>query len=195
MKIFILICKTFPLASFINSQDSTQVFTFRNIPWGSSIDYVKNMETNLLIEEGDDILIFEGSLIEEDVFIIYHFFCDQLYGGIYLFKQTNGSNIFYRRKYNQLKEMLIEKYGQPIFDKAEVTNNLYNPRDWDELMAAISLDMGSIKTTWDIFNETICMLSIMNFEDFQKSLAVGYTYLTLYDLKKKTIIENSIENL
>lgn len=89
----------FFLSLGIYGQEESAFFEFRNIPWGVSRAFVKNIETEPLFEENEEGLAYEGYFLGEKALIVYLFNSDdEFYLGGYnfieAFKEVEVKKLF-----------------------------------------------------------------------------------------------------
>lgn len=91
---------------------------FRNAKWGDSPETVKNYETQITLSENNDALIGDCRIIGYNATAIYIFDdSEKLAGGSYIFfPDEHRSAGKYISTYEDLKEALIDEYGEPTED-------------------------------------------------------------------------------
>ncbi len=101
-----LVCQT---------ESTKELTSFRNVPWGSSMEEVKSRETENYLQtfEGFGIysLSYKGKIIGLITRIDYTFKNGKLVEGSYTFE----SGEYFKDDFNKLKDFLISEYNKPDF--------------------------------------------------------------------------------
>jgi hypothetical protein len=88
---------------------------FRNAPWGSSVNEVKNMETESYMQSfqgfGIYAISYKGKVAGLTAWIDYTFINDKLIEGSYLFEPPGN----FGDDFNKLRIFLVSGYGNPDF--------------------------------------------------------------------------------
>ena len=135
-------------------------YDFRNSNWGDSIDDVKKNEDLKLSAEikDDNLLVYsDGKIVNLDVTVIYGFNKnDELDNGFYNVNVTHTNNNLYIDDYEDIKESLSIKYGEPSYDDMEWNDDLYkgNPDDYG---FAVSLGDLQYSSGWKVNNTYITL--------------------------------------
>lgn len=103
-------------------RESTGAYDFRETTWGMSRNEVVASEGEDPLKEGDNIeglhyIVYTttllGGTITHEVFIIYYFIEDQLFGGRYNILTKHSNNNDYLVDFDALKNIITKKYGTP----------------------------------------------------------------------------------
>jgi hypothetical protein len=88
--------------------------------------------------------------------ISYYFAENQLVAGRYIFLSEHSNKNLYINDYDDIKESLIKKYGQPNVDRPVWNNDLYknDPSEWG---MAISVGHLSYTAGWQLANTQIIL--------------------------------------
>lgn len=87
---------------------------FRKVSWGMSKSEVKQAEELELFDERDDGLLYETTIANEDVYLVYFFFKGKLTRAKYLLSAEYLNDNQHYEDYIALNELLEKKYGEPI---------------------------------------------------------------------------------
>jgi hypothetical protein len=94
---------------------------FRDIEWGSSIEYVRSRVNEVGVEKTDEINLTSIVTVEEirnrKAGVIYHFLDGKFFMTQILFQVTLGFSDSAYEIYLDVKDSLISKYGEPLFEK------------------------------------------------------------------------------
>ena len=130
---------------------------FRNVKWGMSKEEVKRYAQEELTEADEGFINIETELLEKKVALLYQFNDkDQLYQAAYSSLEEHTNKNLYLEDYEQFKESLIEKYGQPSEDEEFWRSNLYRDNPGDYGMAVAVGDLVK-RTTWETDNTKIVL--------------------------------------
>lgn len=154
-----------------NNSTSNQVtteseFKFRNTKWGDTREEVIKSESDSPdLNNVYGLGYAEQSLAGYNSNLYYYFKEGKLYQAVYVIIEQHTNESKYIDDYEQLKELLIKKYGEPTNDIVYWYDDLYkdNPRsDWG--MAIITGDLIYV-SKWEVDNTTILLkLAGDNFE-------------------------------
>ncbi|MBC5732089.1 hypothetical protein [Pseudoflavonifractor hominis] len=145
---------------------------FRNAKWGENRDTVKKYETEITLIESDEKLAGETVVGGYDSYAAYLFDDDKLYEGFYTFPLKFSNAGQYIPVYNDLKEMLTKKYGEPYEDEIIP---LTEQSLIDSAGPADALHFGYVvyRAQWET-KTTDIMIGMMA-ENFDESLLISYT--------------------
>lgn len=146
---------------------------FRNIKWGMNVDEVKKREDSVLAYEDDKGLIYQDLYVAGfDANLFYYFNVNgELYQAIYGFTHDHVNETEFIRDYEDIKEELIEKYGEPIEDEQYWFDDLYkdDPSDWG--MAIITGDL-TYMTEW--VTEDVNVRMLLEGDNFETTFMIAY---------------------
>ncbi|MBN1775272.1 MAG: hypothetical protein JW817_02270 [Clostridiales bacterium] len=120
---------------------------FRGAIWGMSKEQVKDTESLSLLQEMDEVLMYQGSIAGLSCYIGYIFSGDVLVRGKYLITQQHSNKTDFITDYGNLKSLLAKKYSEPIVDDIVWKNNLYKS-DREEWGMAIAVGHLVYFSTW-----------------------------------------------
>jgi len=136
---------------------------------------VKKRESSAPIEENADegYLIYNDSLFDLPVQVIYDFDQDKLREVEYDFESDNTSFDRLLEQYLMLREKLSEKYGDPSKDNyASMTENLSN----DDILERMKRLVDSIRTVWTIKDKkTTVTLNVSDYGGGSNFLYIVYS--------------------
>ncbi|MDQ1339201.1 MAG: hypothetical protein QG567_352 [Campylobacterota bacterium] len=161
-----------------------QELTFRQTKWGMSKNQVKQSENLEIILDENDLLAYEGKVAGFPSYIVYNFINDELATGSYqlIHEHVKKSDFIY--DFENIKNNLIKKYGQPSKDNRYFTDDVFEdkPAEWSQ-----SLERGGLSffTNW-IFGETELMLSLCG-ENYKINLGISYSST---EYKNRLILQN-----
>ena len=169
----------------IDSNESTaKEFDFRKTKWGDSVEKVKSSETATIVPEINDpnILGFTGSVAGLEGLIGYYFVNGKLWKGAYIFSETPSNRNMFIQDYSTIKNILIEKYGEPKDDDINWLNDLYTD-DSSDYGLAVSIGHLNFYCLWEIGGTKIQM--VLNGDNYKISHRLEYNNESL----KKLAIE------
>jgi len=105
---------------------------FRNIPWGSSKEYILENDVSERIETGEDYLILKDNLADIEVEVTYFLWRKHFIKGVYKTTEHMGEYSSYIEVYQRFKELLSKKYGNPMIDLTNWSDIQYKnqPSKW-----------------------------------------------------------------
>jgi hypothetical protein len=112
MRKIVLAVITLTLTLTVMGQD------FRKVTWGMSPNQVKSRETDELMEETSELLIYKTNLAEYDALLGYIFASEKLIRTKYIVTETHLNWNDYVSDYDRLNGFLKKKYGEPLVDTA-----------------------------------------------------------------------------
>ncbi|MDD2729514.1 hypothetical protein [Malikia sp.] len=176
----------------INNTLQHQKESFRAFSWGDSIDKVKASEAEELIHESDDTLIYKTIVANFDCFAIYTFIKNKLVMGRYSFQESHTNAQSYLHDYWTIKNLLIEKYGDPKETLEFWNNNLYK-EDLDEWGMAVSCGHVVFFEIWDV-SDTHIELHLHG-DNYESKLSLMYQSLSLKGLLEQRQKQNAMAGL
>ncbi|ODS30070.1 MAG: hypothetical protein SCARUB_04823 [Candidatus Scalindua rubra] len=156
-----------------SNENKTKEFDFRKTKWGDSVEKVKSSETATIVPEINDpnILGFTGSVAGLEGLIGYYFVNGKLWKGAYIFSETHSNRNMFITDYSSIKNILIEKYGEPIEDNVNWLNDLYAD-DTSQYGFAVSLGHLNFYCSWEIGDTKIQM--VLSGENYDISHRLEY---------------------
>lgn len=145
---------------------------FRNTTWVMDKEKVKIAETDTLVEETENHLIYKSTVAEWPTDLIYRFYEGTLYQAEYHFDIYHNSKKLYLNDYESLKNKIEIIYGPPAFEDQYHWFNEQNKDNPALHPYAISLGHLKIVNLWHVSHMDIT-LSIKG-EDGNVSITVIY---------------------
>ncbi|MBN1150475.1 hypothetical protein JXA84_04550 [candidate division WOR-3 bacterium] len=181
LKIF-FICFMMTSGTFLTGQPFSYEFSFDEIHWEFKKADVIETQTSTLVEEGENYLFYETTLLGEKVTSSYFFDTDgKLKSFDYIFVDQFDDQT-YKNMYDNLKNMLTEKYGPIHSEDIQPANGLYSIDNWEELMEAVSTDHAFINAVWiSEEHQMICYLSIVHYENSKKFFCLEFIRYDPFD--------------
>ena len=170
-----------PFAEFNNDGDNVVMdndkFDFQNSSWNDSMEKVKtdNADINLLPVIGENNALSSTTRVAgEDAIIFFKFENNQLKAGTIYFQENHTTENLYIGDYKNIKEILIDKYGQPIIDEEIWNDDLYKD-DPTSYGFAVALGELTYVTIWE--TETTKITLILSGDNLKISHIVYYEEL------------------
>lgn len=144
---------------------------FRNAKWGDDIETVKKYEIEISLSESENQLAGETNIGGYDSYAGFLFDDNKLYEGLYAFPLNYSNAGQYIPVYDNLKDMLTQKYGEPYEDEIIP---LTKQSQIDLAGPAHALEYGYVvyRSQWQT-DETNIMLG-MSAEDYEVGLVITY---------------------
>ena len=92
---------------------------FRNTTWRMTKDEVKSTETVDVFEEDEELLMFETKLLGFKTLVMYYFEDGVLFSAGYIFDNPHTHENDYIDEFNDLNEILSQKYGESHSDEVK----------------------------------------------------------------------------
>ena len=144
---------------------------FRNVSWGMSKEQVKQNESLDLAREQENDLVYMTSIGSIDCLLFYYFVDDHLYSAIYWVVEDHATENQYIDDYKRLKNMLTEKYGNPVIDEEIWRRSLYKNCPDDKGLAASIGDL-TLLAEWETENTVIGIM--LSGDNYEIGLAIMY---------------------
>lgn len=179
-------------------------YDFRKTTWGMSKEEVRAAESKELYYEGNSnighSIVYEIKIGNKDYGCIYVFLEDKLYNGGYVFNEEHTNKNDYIDDYEELKEILTEKYGKPdekklwsLHDRGEMYWKDDSYRDdrsrWGMAISKGDLAYGSI---WE--TPTTDIELILDGDNYDVSLRIRYISKELKEWANKILKEKTKSN-
>ena len=165
---------------------------FRDASWGMSKDQVRKVEKLEINKGNDEMLYYDGEILNLECLVVYHFVRDKLVRGSYLITQEHTNKNDYISDYNVLKDSLKKKYGEPKKDKEIWKNALWkdNPEQW-----GFAVSYGHLKyyTKWK--TEDTDIMLFLSGENFNIAVHLGYESIRLGVLEEKKREKEALDDL
>jgi len=179
MKLIKYVVLIFLLSFVFAQQNNKEDYDFRRTKWGMSKEQVKISEKNSIIEENDEYLAYFGKVFSKDVMIVYYFANSKLVRARYIFLESHTNKFYYLIDYKSIKDVLLNKYGEPKYDRVVWLNDLYQD-DYSEWGLAISIGHLIFGAGWET-NTTEIEIYLVG-ENYQILHAIQYTSKQYKDL-------------
>lgn len=168
---------------------------FRVANWGDSKQLIKQLERRSDVIDEGDYLSFNDEVALLSCRVIYSFTDDKLSGGMYGFNIEHSNDNKYMDDYEELVDLLSNKYGEPIRggkDNAIWHDDFYQD-DYSHWGLAISLGQLVFLSSWETPNSEIsCILSGDNYEI---NLSILYKSKQFSDEDAKCKKQNKLKGL
>lgn len=131
MRKVILVLVMLMLVSGVVYADGDEGYAFRKVKWGMSKEEVKAIEGGDA-EESENSLTYATEITGEEALLGYEFIDNKLVkGGIYIIGDY-PNDLLSISKYNKLKKVLTNRYGEPYEDDNFWFNDLFkdNPKNY-----------------------------------------------------------------
>jgi len=165
-------------------------YTFRKAKWGMSKEEVKMSEQLKVAEEDDNFLVYKTSIIGKDVFVVYFFIDKQLTRARYVLAESHSNKNDFISDYNNFKEILIKKYGNPLKDESFWKNDLFKD-DYSSWGTAISVGHLVYLSNWETKDTEIT--NILSGENYDISCIIEYRSTNLKEIEKKSQEKKALE--
>lgn len=183
--------RTKPLYDYSSEQESRKGYTFRKTTWGMSKEAVETTEIGKILYDTEEMLVYEGSIAGLDCEIIYISTEGKLVRAKYLITEEHSNKNMYISDYDNLKEKLIRKYGQPISDTHYWSRDLYkdDPQYW-----GFAVSIGDLRyfAMWETPQTSITLA--LHGDNYDITLAIEYRSQELTELeereKEKRLLED-----
>jgi len=161
-------------------------FDFRNLNWKMTQQQVKLKEKSLsLLDTSPDVLFYKGDVLGYSTGVLYEFTHNQLSSAFFCFEINNSSENKYVEDYENIKEKLNSKYGQPDTDEIIWREKLYE-NDPEHIGLAIASQHVVYKCKW--YNGGTVISLAMSAKDYKINIVLLYQ---CYELIKEEIKKNS----
>lgn len=128
-----------------------QVYDFRKTSWGMSMEQVKEIEGNEILEAYEDGFAYKNKVGGLDCKVIYQFVENKLYIAGYLFTELHTNYDLWIDDYQKIKDLLIKKYGKPIKSGMFWASDSYKKMWGNDQNLGTAVGMGYLVyyTEWD----------------------------------------------
>jgi len=177
------------LLAFVITMTNAQ---FRKTTWGMNKGQVKQKETCTLLKEEPTLLTYSNTLNGMKNYTMYVFKNNKLIQGKYSFHHKHSNKNDFITDYNELKDLLIKKYGTPIKNKITWHNNAHknDPKMWGQ---AISFGHLSFYTMWK--EEGTNILLTLNGNNYKIIFLLDYNIPTQRGVDKKKKEKEALDAL
>lgn len=179
--IAIALIAQFTLAALAQDESG---FDFRKTRWGMSVAEVKASEGNILIADGpkdiyDNILVYKGMIARLPTLINYFFISGQLVQASYALNVKHSNENLYIEDFNNIKNVLISKYGHPIEDSVIWKDDTYK-NDPEDYGFAISVGDLALQNMWKTSSTEIYLT--LRGDNYHINIAIPYMSTRLKSL-------------
>lgn len=191
MKILLRVILPVFIIIFFTELSFADEHAFRKTKWGMSIAQVKSSEPLEVVEENENLLGYKTIVIGKDVFVVYFFVDNKLVRSRYVLAESHTNKNDFIKDYNDFKEILIKKYGQPKKDQSLWKNDLYKD-DYSDWGTAISLGHLIYFSGWETQDTEIH--NVLLGENYDISCIIEYSSKELNEIEKKAQEKKALES-
>ena len=189
-KIMLFVLIIFLIFSVIVLADDVQ-YDFRKTNWGMSREQVKATEDKEPDYKKDNLLIYNVKINGENCYCFYDFLENILYNAAYEFLEEHTNKNDYINDYEDLKNILIEKYDKLIIDKIEWKDDLYKD-DKSEWGMAISVGDLKYYSFWETPTTIIGLM--LSGDNYEITLTLSYRSKKLKEWVEQKELEKAKED-
>ena len=151
---------------------ASQVQDFRETAWGMSPSQVKHAE-NLRLESQDrETMTYKGALAGLESEVVYHFADDRLVEGQYVITHKHWEREGYIEAYANLKNLLTQKYGEPVIDETKWTNHQYEHTE-SQWGLAVAMGQLTYQCVWET-ERTVISMKLWGSDDIEINHEITY---------------------
>jgi len=161
------------LSLFLTILAKEQTYDFRETTWGMSKEQVKATEDKKPGIEDDSSLAYKVTIKEKEFACAYSFLEDKLYAGGYIFIGEHTNENLYIEDYEDIKETLTKKYGNPETEMPGLWKNDLYKDDKNYWGKAISMGHLVYGASWETSTTRIDIL--LWGDNYNIKLALYYT--------------------
>ena len=172
-------------------QSAKKEHDFRNADWGMRPAQVIKSE-KIKLSKGNNDLYGTTEVSGMPVIVLYSFTNDKLTSASYLFEQKHTNQNDYIDDYNRLKKFLSKKYGDPLTDIIDWSNELYKD-NYDAWGMAVGMGYLIFKSSW--LNDKSSIALLLMGENFKINMGITYISLELDELRESAEEEEALEGL
>jgi len=169
-------------------------YDFRKTNWGMSEDQVKASERGKIIDFNQNGFSYKDNIAGLDCIIIYQFVENKLYLAEYVFIGEHINQNLWLEDYQNLREILVRKYGEPTKNSESWANDAkreqYN--DQKNLGNAIGIGYLAYYVEWNT-PETKIWISLKG-DNFDIYLSITYESKELIEWAQKILEKEAAKN-
>ena len=165
---------------------------FRKTIWGMSREQVKFIEEEKLIHEDENTLLYEAKIDKFNCYSCYYFLENTLYRSAYIFNEEHNNKNAYIEDYENIKELLIKKYGKQNWENIDWKDDFYKDIRGNWGLAVARGDLKYV-ITWETSTTMIQMR--LTGENYKINLTIVYYSEELEDWAKEILDRKSIKDL
>jgi hypothetical protein len=144
-----LVTFTETVSSVLKKSDKQPVDDIRGHSWGDSRARVKKSEKGKFVSETGDMMGFTDTIGGISVFIVYQFSKDRLVKTSWASQEKHANKNDYISDYNKMKQLIINKRGNPKEDEVRWLNPLYKNKP-EKHGLAVEKDHLVYRTRWEL---------------------------------------------
>lgn len=156
---------------YVTNKSSDAPIYFRNTKWGMSVDEVKKAEGGEPSQSQDNVLLYEDTVAGMSAYVVYIFAKGKLVRAKYTFTESHMNDTDHISDYENVKEILINKYGEPDNDRTIWKNDLYKN---DPQYYGTALSMGHLVYYCEWKNDDVAIVAWLSGDNFDVSHQVEY---------------------
>ncbi|MDY7001091.1 MAG: hypothetical protein SVS15_04835 [Thermodesulfobacteriota bacterium] len=165
-------------------------FNLRKTRWGMSRQEVIDSEQGKSPHEKDNRISYKVKVLGKDFLLLYFFAQNKLVRAVYFLDVEHSNKNDFIYEYEEIKEVLTEKYGRPIKDKTLWANYLYK-NDRSHWGLAISLGHVHFYSTWK--KEDTRITNYLSGENSDIHCFVEYASIKLIHLEEQQQHKKNME--
>ena len=170
-----------PISSIANNSRGEE-YDFRKTKWGMSQQKVLGTETLKPVNQDEGLIGYKTRVLDKNVLVAYLFVQDKLVRAKYILAETHSNCNDFIIDYENFKEILAKKYGQPKEDKVYWRNDLYKD-DYAHWGTAIKMGHLVYFSLWETASTKIACL--LQGENFDIDCIIEYSSKSLKHLEEK----------
>jgi hypothetical protein len=166
---------------------------FRKVSWGMSKADVRAREQGIPVNEDNDALYYEGSLVGSPCLVAYHFERGHLVSGSYVI--DNADDVSDVTDFEQLKEMLTKKYGSPNYDQADWKEpyRSIGVRTYGDYAKAVARGDVILRAGWETRDTRIWLVCTEDKALYNAIVYVFYTSLNHIQQSQSRLVQEDME--
>lgn len=165
---------------------------FRKATWGMSKQEVIKSEGKKPKQTADNVIVYNDNIAGLSCYAGYIFTENKLTRGSYIFTVKHSNNNDYIADYENIKNLLKKKYGEPEADSIVWKNDLFRS-EHQQWGTAISIGHLVYYSTWETENTSV-ELSLTG-ENYKMEFRLDYMSKQLKDLEKGAKEKEALDNL
>ena len=172
--------------------ESKKTVTFRQSRWGMSVEEVMEGETAYLVDREPGKLTYSTSLGGKDVMLHYLFVDGKLARAKYFVTESHSNKNMYIQRYDEFKELLVAKYGEPAVNKILWTQDEFkdNYHRWGH---AISIGHLAYFSSWEVGSTRI--INFLKGDNSTINCGIEYSSVYLRAKEKEAAEQEALEAL
>ena len=177
---------------FEKTSQEKQDYDFKKIIWGMLREQVTENETEKVLSDKDNHLVYYGVEVANMNAYLYYFFANkQLVRTQYIFIDKHTNENLFIDDYNKLVAILTTKYGIPEYDRGIWSDNSYK-KDKEDWGKAIKYGDVTFQAFWE--TDTTKILCDLSGDNYEIDLVIQYGSKRLGYLEAQEKEKENIEN-